>query len=184
FCRAKSRPPPRMNSTISCSSSRSNQVPWPRQTSTTTPEQRAKLIRFINTPHCGHGQYWTFTGTTLRGFECGAGKAAPSTAACCARSAQIFSNAANSTQRPSHFSHSRIAVWPNMIGVMSTLHRGHFSTESCAGVASAAAAPQCGQCRLPMNIMPKQEAHEIVASFDSQNWHFDESEEIAAPQLG
>jgi len=35
-----------------------------------------------------------------------------------------------------------------------------------------------------MNIMPKQEAHEIVASFDSQNWHFDESEEIAAPQLG
>jgi len=71
-----------------------------------------------------------------------------------------------------------------MIDVMSTLHRGHFSTESCAGVASAAAAPQCGQCRLPMNIMPKQEAHEIVASFDSQNWHFDESEEIAAPQLG
>jgi hypothetical protein len=71
-----------------------------------------------------------------------------------------------------------------MMGAMSTLHRGHFSTESCAGVAMAAATPQCGQCRLPMNIMPKHEPHEIVATFDSQNWHFDESEEIAAPQLG
>jgi hypothetical protein len=35
-----------------------------------------------------------------------------------------------------------------------------------------------------MNIIPKHEAQEIVASFDSQNWHFEESEEIAAPQLG
>jgi hypothetical protein len=51
---------------------------------------------------------------------------------------------------------------------MSTLHRGHFKTDSSAAVACAAAAPQCGQCRLPMNIMAKQEGHAIVASFDSQ----------------
>jgi hypothetical protein len=35
-----------------------------------------------------------------------------------------------------------------------------------------------------MNIMPKQEPHAMVASFDSQYWQFDESDEIAAPQLG
>jgi hypothetical protein len=35
-----------------------------------------------------------------------------------------------------------------------------------------------------MNIMPKHEAHTIVASFDSQYWHCGESEEIAAPQFG
>ena len=32
--------------------------------------------------------------------------------------------------------------------------------------------------------MPKQEAHAIVASFDSQYWQCDESDEIAAPQFG
>jgi hypothetical protein len=35
-----------------------------------------------------------------------------------------------------------------------------------------------------MNIMPKQEPHAMVASFDSQYWQFDESDEIAAPQFG
>jgi len=32
--------------------------------------------------------------------------------------------------------------------------------------------------------MPKHEAHAIVASFDSQYWQCDESDEIAAPQFG
>jgi hypothetical protein len=48
------------------------------------------------------------------------------------------------------------------------LHRGQFSTESSAAAACAAAAPQRGQCLLPMNIMAKQAGQEIVASFDSQ----------------
>jgi hypothetical protein len=48
------------------------------------------------------------------------------------------------------------------------LHRGHFNIERSAAVACAAAAPQCGQCWLPMNIMAKQAGHAIVASFDSQ----------------
>src|SRR2546421_4431012 len=35
-----------------------------------------------------------------------------------------------------------------------------------------------------MNIIPKQDGHAMVASFDSQYWHCGESDEIAAPQLG
>jgi hypothetical protein len=35
-----------------------------------------------------------------------------------------------------------------------------------------------------MNIMPKHEPHAMVASFDSQYWQRDESDEIAAPQFG
>jgi hypothetical protein len=35
-----------------------------------------------------------------------------------------------------------------------------------------------------MNIIPKQDGHATVASFDSQYWHCGESDEIAAPQLG
>jgi hypothetical protein len=71
-----------------------------------------------------------------------------------------------------------------VIDDISTLQRGHFNTESCDDIAVAAAAPQCGQWRLPLNIMPKHEAHEIVASFDSQYWQRGESDEIAAPQFG
>src|SRR5436305_12520710 len=67
---------------------------------------------------------------------------------------------------------------------MSTAHRGHVKIDNVAGLASTAAAPQCRQCLLPMNIMPKQDGHAMVASFDSQYWHFGESDEIAAPQLG
>jgi len=67
---------------------------------------------------------------------------------------------------------------------MSTSQRGHFKTDNVAGPASTAAAPQCGQCRAPMNIIPKQDGHATVASFDSQYWHCGESDEIAAPQLG
>jgi len=67
---------------------------------------------------------------------------------------------------------------------MSTSQRGHFKTDNAAGPAATAAAPQCGQCREPMNIIPKQDGHATVASFDSQYWHCGESDEIAAPQLG
>jgi len=35
-----------------------------------------------------------------------------------------------------------------------------------------------------MNIMPKHWPHAMVASFDSQYWQRDESDEIAAPQFG
>jgi hypothetical protein len=56
--------------------------------------------------------------------------------------------------------------------------------ESSAADASDAAAPQCGQCLLPMNIIPKHDAQAIVASFDSQYLHCGASDEIAAPQLG
>jgi hypothetical protein len=35
-----------------------------------------------------------------------------------------------------------------------------------------------------MNSMPKHDAQAIVASFDSQYWHFGASDEIAAPQFG
>ncbi|HEV8138752.1 MAG TPA: hypothetical protein VGP81_03205 [Pyrinomonadaceae bacterium] len=35
-----------------------------------------------------------------------------------------------------------------------------------------------------MNIIPKHEPHAMVASFDSQYWQRDESDEIAAPQFG
>ena len=51
-------------------------------------------------------------------------------------------------------------------------------------MAAVAATPQCGQWRLPMNIMPKHEAHAMVASIDPQNGQSGASEEIAAPQLG
>ncbi|HXI75355.1 MAG TPA: hypothetical protein VNG94_07185 [Pyrinomonadaceae bacterium] len=67
---------------------------------------------------------------------------------------------------------------------MSTSQRGHFKIDNIAGLAATAAAPQCGQCWLPINIMPKQDGHAMVASFDSQYWHCGESDEIAAPQLG
>jgi len=66
----------------------------------------------------------------------------------------------------------------------STLQRGHFRADNAKGVAGDATVPQCGQLRLPMNIMPKHEAHAIVASFDSQYWQTGESDEIAAPQFG
>jgi hypothetical protein len=67
---------------------------------------------------------------------------------------------------------------------MSLLHFGHFKVASEEAFASAAAAPQCGQWRLPMNIMAKHEGQATVASFDSQNLQRGESEEMAAPQLG
>jgi len=51
---------------------------------------------------------------------------------------------------------------------MSTRQRGHFKIANGAVATSVAAAPQCWQNLLPMNIRPKQDAQAIVANFDSQ----------------
>jgi hypothetical protein len=56
--------------------------------------------------------------------------------------------------------------------------------ERSAFAAAAAAAPQCGQCLLPTNIIAKHDGHATVASFDSQYWQRGDSEEMAAPQFG
>ena len=77
-----------------------------------------------------------------------------------------------------------MAIVPSVIEDIFDLHRGHFNTESSAAVACTAAAPQCGQCLLPMNIMAKQDGQATVASLDSQYLHCGESDEIAAPQFG
>src|SRR5205807_1168869 len=183
--RESSRPPPRTNSTMAPSSDASNHVPWPLHTSTMTPEHRAKLIRFINSPHWGHGEYRILLPSSFGSIWCaGAGDAAPSTAACSSRLAQIRLNDATSSQMPPQCSHSSICSPAILIEVISVLQRGHFRMESSVGDASVATEPQCGQCRLPMNIIPKHDAQAIVASFDSQYLHCGESDEIAAPQLG
>src|SRR5256885_8810727 len=183
--RESSRPPPRTNSTMARSSDASNQVPWPLHTSTMTPEHRAKLIRFINSPHCGQGEYRILLPSSFGSIWCdGAGEAAPSTADCSSRLMQIRSNDATSSQMPPQCSHSRICSPAILIEVISILQRGHFRIESSAAEASDAMAPQCGQCLLPMNIIPKHDAQAIVASFDSQYLHCGESDEIAAPQFG
>jgi hypothetical protein len=67
---------------------------------------------------------------------------------------------------------------------MSIAQRGHFKTDRSAPVAATATAPQCGQCLLPMNNIPKHDGQATVASFDSQYWHCDASDEMAAPQFG
>jgi len=77
-----------------------------------------------------------------------------------------------------------MASAPIVTDDMSILHRGHFRTESSAATAWVADAPQCGQCRLPINIMAKHDEQAIVASFDSQYRHCGESDEMAAPQFG
>jgi hypothetical protein len=45
-------------------------------------------------------------------------------------------------------------------------------------------APQCEQCLLPRNIMPKHEGQATVARRDLQNSHDVELAGAAAPQLG
>jgi len=67
---------------------------------------------------------------------------------------------------------------------MSKRQRGHFDGAAAIGSARAAAVPQCGQCRVPMNIMPKHEGQDTVANFDSQNAQCEAADEVAAPQLG
>src|SRR2546421_11677106 len=114
----------------------------------------------------------------------GVSDAPPSMADCSSRFAQMRSNVETSSQSPPQSSHSRIASPPILTDDISILHRGHFRTDSSAELAFAAAAPQCGQCLLPGNIIPKHEAQATVASFDSQYRHCGESDEIAAPQFG
>ncbi len=48
----------------------------------------------------------------------------------------------------------------------------------------AAAAPQRGQCLLPRNIIPKQEAQAIVASRAPQYLQSGSSLDVAAPHIG
>ena len=54
--RARSKPPPRMNSTMRRNSSGSNQTPCDRHESSITPEQPAKLKRFISSAQTAHGR--------------------------------------------------------------------------------------------------------------------------------
>src|SRR4029078_30151 len=106
-----------MNSTIRLSSSRSNQVPCCLQMSTITPEQRAKFMRFINCEQTGQGTYFTLLASSA---DCdGSCDAKPSTADCCSRSAQIFSNEATSSQSPKQRSHSCTPVSPMVTRGMS-----------------------------------------------------------------
>jgi len=67
---------------------------------------------------------------------------------------------------------------------MFAWQRGHFNGAASASSARAAAAPQCGQCLLPMNIMPKHEGQATVASREPQKIQVVASDELAAPQFG
>jgi len=49
---------------------------------------------------------------------------------------------------------------------------------------TVAAAPQRGQCLLPMNIIAKHEGQATVARREPQNWQSGISVDIAAPQFG
>jgi hypothetical protein len=116
--------------------------------------------------------------------RCGAGDAVPNTAACSSRSAQIFSKEETSSHRPRHSPHSRTVVEPIVTDCMSTLQRGHLRASSSTPERLAAAAPQRGQCLLPINIMPKHEAHAIVARREPQYRHWGASVAVAAPHIG
>jgi len=67
---------------------------------------------------------------------------------------------------------------------MSTLQRGHLRASSSATERLDAAAPHLGQCLLPINIIPKHEAHAIVASREPQYLHWGPSVAVAAPHIG
>jgi hypothetical protein len=67
---------------------------------------------------------------------------------------------------------------------MSIRHLGQLPGDKFPLARVAAAAPQRGQCLLPMNIMPKHEAQEIVASRDSQYLQSGSSVDVAAPHIG
>ena len=89
-----------------------------------------------------------------------------------------------SSHRPRHCSHSRTAVEPISRNDISIRQRGHlrFSEPLTSGI--AAAAPQRGQCLLPMNIIAKHDGQAIVARREPQYWHAGASVELAAPQFG
>ena len=88
-----------------------SRLPWLLQTSTITFEYPAKFTRFINFRHSGQGRYRTLSSfAPLAGAS--PGWVMPRTPACRSRSAQICSREAVSTQRPTHFGHSRNVVPP------------------------------------------------------------------------
>lgn len=114
----------------------------------------------------------------------GTGDAAPRTAACCSRSAQILSNDGTSIHRPKHCSHSRTVVEPIDTAGISLRQRGQFRFGNSAVCRKAAGAPQRGQCLLPRNIIPKHAAHAIVARRASQYLQFGSFVDVAAPHIG
>ena len=114
----------------------------------------------------------------------GTGDAAPRTADCCSRSAQILSNDGTSTHRPKHCSHSRTVVEPIDTAGISLRQRGQFRFGNSAICRTAAGAPQRGQCLLPRNINPKHAAQAIVARRASQYLQFGSSVDVAAPHIG
>jgi len=67
---------------------------------------------------------------------------------------------------------------------MSMRQRGQLRGGSGPFSLTAAAAPQRGQCRLPMNIMPKHEPQLTVASREPQYLQSGSSVDVAAPHIG
>ncbi len=139
-------------------------------------------MRFINLEHSGQGTYWTrLPVLTFPSVAC---EAVPRTAACCSRSAQIFSNEGTSSQRPKQVLHSSTDSCPITTDCISTWQRGHFQADLFTPSCLSAAAPQRGQCLLPKNITPKQTGQEIVAKSASQYRHRSASVDVAAPHIG
>ena len=113
-----------------------------------------------------------------------ANEAAPSTADCCSRSAQILSNAETLSQKPKQAGHSSNVCPPSDLICISPLQRGHvFSVFVTSGVV-AAAAPQRAQCLLPMNIIAKHDGQATVAKRASQKRHCGASLATEAPHIG
>jgi hypothetical protein len=67
---------------------------------------------------------------------------------------------------------------------ISSWQRGQLPDDRFPLSRAAAAAPQRGQCLLPMNIMPKHEAQAIVASREPQYLQSGSSVDVAAPHIG
>src|SRR2546427_2408492 len=103
-----------MNSTTCRSSLWSNQLPCCLHQSITTPEQPAKLTRFISRPHNGHGTYIRAEVETLP-LACSAeGSATPRTASCLSRSSHTCWKEELSTHNPPHWRHSLKLVLPTL----------------------------------------------------------------------
>jgi diadenosine tetraphosphate (Ap4A) HIT family hydrolase len=79
--------------------------------------------------------------------------------------------------------HSNNSVSPISAWLSETRQRGHFSSETSFS-SRLAAAPQWEQNLAPMNIMPKQAGHAMVASRAPQCSHFEDSVEADAPHIG
>ncbi len=67
---------------------------------------------------------------------------------------------------------------------ISSRQRGQLRGDKFPLSRADAAAPQRGQCLLPMNIMPKHEAQAIVASREPQYLQSGSSVDVAAPHIG